>query len=241
MGGVALSKPYESYESGDYLANNPTWDAEDSEWKANQVLKTIERNQLVPKLMVEVGCGAGGILASLYDSLPGVEYSGSEIAPNASRFWKKYTSKKITFLVEDFLKAQTAHYDVMLLLDVIEHIPNPFEFLSALRGRAEYYIFHIPLDLSSISVLRESPLLYVRNKVGLIHYFTKNLALSLLNECDYEVIDWRYTNASFRSESMKPKKLFVKIVRNFFYFLNKDISVRLLGGETLIVLAKFKR
>lgn len=233
-----MSKPYESYESGDYLANNPTWDEEDSEWKANQVLKTIERNQLVPKSIVEVGCGAGGILASLYDALPDVEYSGFEIAPDASKFWEKHASKKITFSVVDFLQTQTAHFDVLLLLDVIEHVANPFEFLSALRGRADYYVFHIPLDLSAISVARESPLLRVRQKVGHIHYFTKGLALSLLEECGYQLIDWSYTGASFTAPQTTWKGLLARLPRRLVFGINRDLGVRLLGGDTLMVLAK---
>lgn len=233
-----MRKPYESYESGDYLANNPTWDEEDSEWKAVQVLKTFDRNHLAPKSVVEIGCGAGGILASLHDALPEVEYSGFEIAPDASKFWGKHAAKKIAFSVGDFLQEQTAHFDVLLLLDVIEHVPNPFEFLSALRGRADYYVFHIPLDLSAMSVARERPLLAVRRKVGHIHYFTKGLALSLLEECGYQLIDWSYTGASFTTPQTTWKSRLARLPRRLLFGINRDLGVRLLGGDTLMVLAK---
>lgn len=233
-----VSKPYESYESGEYLANNPTWDEEDSEWKAWQVLKIFDRNHLAPKSIVEVGCGAGGILASLHDTLPEVEYSGFEIAPDACKFWEKHATKKIKFSVGDFLQEQTVHFDVLLLLDVLEHIPNPFEFLSALRGRAEYYVFHIPLDLSAMSVARERPLLTVRQKVGHIHYFTKGLALSLLDECGYHLINWSYTGASFTAPRTTLKGRLARLPRRLLFGINRDLGVRLLGGDTLMVLAK---
>lgn len=233
-----MSKPYESYESGDYLANNPTWDEEDSEWKARQVLKTFDRNNLAPKSIVEVGCGAGGILASLHDALSEVEYSGYEIAPDACKFWEKHSSKGISFTIGDFLQEQTSHFDVLLLLDVIEHVPNPFEFLSALRGRAEYYIFHVPLDLSAVSVIREQPLLMVRKKVGHIHYFTKGLALSLLEECGYQILDWSYTSAAFTAPQTTWKGRLARLPRRLAFGINRDMGVRLLGGDTLMVLAK---
>lgn len=233
-----MSKPYESYESGDYLLNNPTWDEEDSEWKASQVLKILLKNRLLPKSIVEVGCGAGGVLGSLNKKLPEVQYAGYEIAPDASQFWEKHKSKNINFLVEDFLALKTPHFDVLLLLDVIEHIPNPFEFLSALHGRADYYVFHIPLDLSAVSVAREKPLLHVRQKVGHIHYFTKGLALSLLNECGYQLIDWSYTGASFTTPQTTWKGLLAKLPRRLVFGVNRDFGVRLLGGDTLMVLAK---
>lgn len=233
-----MNKPYESYQSGDYLANNPTWDEEDSAWKAQQVLKIIRRNHLIPTSIVDVGCGAGGILAGLQDALPEVTYSGFEIAPDASQFWAKHTHTHINFSVGDFLQAQTPHYDVLCLLDVIEHVANPFEFLTAIRGRAEYYIFHFPLDLSAVSVIRETPLLAVRQKVGHIHYFTKGLALSLMQECDFKVLDYFYTGASFTVPQATWKTRLARLPRRLFFALNRDFGVRLLGGDTLMVLAK---
>ncbi len=235
-----ISKPYDSYESGEYLANNPTWDEEDSEWKADKVLKILDRNSIVPKSVVEVGCGAGGILAALHNVMPEVKYSGFDIAPDASKFWEKHAPKKIDFSVGDFLKAESKHFDVLLLLDVIEHVPNPFEFLLALRGRAEYYVFHIPLDLSASTVLREWTLLVGREKVGHIHYFTKGIALALLEECGYKVIDWSYTGAAFTVPRMTWKGLLIRPLRRLLFALNRDLGVRALGGDTIMVLAKVR-
>lgn len=237
-GGIALSKPYESYESGDYLSKNPTWDEEDSEWKAKQVISILEKNGITPNTIVEVGCGAGGILAALYDTFPSIEYSGFEIAPDASQFWVKHASKNINYSVSDFLIKKTDKYDLLLLLDVFEHVQNPFEFLLKLQGRADYYVFHIPLDLSAISVARETPLLYVREKVGHIHSYTKGLALALLEESGYQIIDWTYTGAAFTTPQRNWKTRLVSAIRHIAHFINKDFGVRLLGGETLMVLAK---
>ena len=234
-----MSTPYESYESGDYLAKNPTWDVEDSEWKAGQVLTIFDRNNLAPKSIVEVGCGAGGILAALHNALPEVQYSGFEIAPDASQFWGKYKEKKIAFVIDDFLLSETPHFDVLLLLDVIEHIPEPFSFLRGLQGRADYYVFHIPLDLSALSVFRERPLLNVREKVGHIHYFTKGLALSLIQETGFEIMDWCYTGAPFSAPQRTWKNRLAQLPRKLANaVLGRDVGVRLLGGDTLMVLAR---
>jgi SAM-dependent methyltransferase len=239
--GLAVSKPYESYESGEYLAKNPTWDEEDSEWKATHVLKMFDRNHLAPTSVVEVGCGAGGVLASLHDALPEVDYSGFEIAPDASRFWEKHKAKTINFFIGDFLHEKIRHYDVLLLLDVIEHIPDPFEFLSRLIGQADYYVFHVPLDLSAMSVARESPLLLVRQKVGHIHYFTKGLALALIQESGFQVVDWFYTGASFNAPQASWQSRLARLPRRLAYAIDRDWGVRLLGGDTLMVLAKAKQ
>lgn len=235
-----MIKPYESYESGDYLSNNPTWDVEDSEWKAGQVLKIFERNSISPRSIVEVGCGAGGILAALHDVLPDVSFVGCDIAPDASRFWAKYADMNIKFSVGDFIQQENAKFDVLLLLDVIEHLPNPFKFLTDLHGRSVFYVFHIPLDLSAMSVLREQPLLFVRQKVGHIHYFTKGLALSLIEESGFQVLDWFYTDASFTAPKASLKAKIAKMPRRMANMFSRDWGVRLFGGDTLVVLARVR-
>ena len=50
---------------------NPNWHAEDSPWKADQIIKILDRNQL-PKLktVVEIGCGVGEILKQFQNKLP---------------------------------------------------------------------------------------------------------------------------------------------------------------------------
>ncbi len=233
-----MTMPYDSYLSGEYLEKNPTWDDEDSEWQAGKVLDIIRANQLRFQSIADVGCGVGGVLASLSRALPGTRLYGYEVSPDAGGFWKQYEEMDIDFLVGDFLQESTKKFEAVLLLDVFEHVPNPFEFLTALLGRSEYYIFNIPLDLSSISVARETPLLRVREKVGHIHYCTKNLALALLKECGYDIIDWSYTGASFSAPQSTWKGRLARIPRRLFFSLNRDLGVRLLGGDTLMVLAK---
>lgn len=234
----ALNKPFESYESGEYLAKNPTWDDEDSVWKAGRVLEIMRRNDLHCETIVDVGCGAGGVLAALSQELSDTRLFGFEISPHAARFWERHGNSGIQFRVGDFLREETDVFDLLLLLDVFEHVPDPFEFLSSLRGRAEYFIFHIPLYLNAVSVVREKPLLHVRNKVGHIHYYTRGLALALLNECGYDVLDWAYTGAAFSAPQAGLKTRFARLPRRLLYAINRELGVRLLGGDTLIVLAR---
>ncbi len=233
-----MNYPEDKYISSDYLKRNPTWDSEDSPWKAALVADSLQSSNLVPNSICEVGCGAGGVLSELRRSYPQTELFGYDIAPDAARFWAEHQRADIQFHVGDFFALNERTYDVVLLLDVIEHVADPFEFLANLRGAAEYYVLHIPLDLSAITVLREKPLLYQREKVGHIHYFTKNLALSLLIECGYGVIDWKYTGATLNAPRRTWKTRLGSVPRRVAYSLSKDWGVRALGGETLIVLAQ---
>lgn len=228
------------YLTGTYYEQNPDWDMKDSPWKANKVCDLIADAGLTPGSICEVGCGAGAVLAALRSRFPETRLYGFEIAPDAAGFWDQHINADVIFKTGDFLEINQRKYDLILILDVIEHVQDPMEFLGRLREYSEKFIFHFPLDLSALSVLREQPLLYVRRKVGHIHYFTKGLALALLEESGYEVLEWRYTGAAFSSPKASWKTRLAAWPRRFVYWFNRDAGVRLLGGETLMVLASPK-
>lgn len=229
------SDPARFYLDGEYEQRNPSWDVEDSQWKAMQVADLLARHRLRPRSLVEVGCGAGAVLTALRAPLPDTELHGWDIAPGAARFWASHEG--IRFMQGDFLAAPQPPFDVVLLLDVIEHLANPHEFLSRLAPCAAHLVLHIPLDLSAASVIRESPLLEVRRGVGHIHYFTRRIALELLAECGYEVVEARFTGAHLRPRATIGGKL-ASGVRRLVFAFDRDLGVRLLGGDTLIVLAR---
>ena len=227
------------YRGGDYLGANPTWDIEDSPWKARQVAAILQRHGLVPSSVVEVGCGAGGVLAALRPHLPAARLVGYEIAPDAQAFWPSHAQARVDFRLGDFLAAGDDRYDALLLLDVLEHVADPHDFLSRLRPRAGHHVFHIPLDLSAASVLRETPLLHVRRKVGHLHYYTRGLALELLAECGYRVLEASYTGAALSGPRQGWRTALAALPRRIARgLLGADRGARLLGGETLIVLAQ---
>lgn len=225
------------YLGADYLRSNPSWDSEDSPWKAEKVREILVANKLQPASIVDIGCGAGIVLAELQCHYPHARLSGFDIAPDAERFWAVPRARRIELTVGDFTATQTPPCDLLLALDVLEHLQDPFAFLTKIRGRAGHYVFHFPLDLSASSVLRETPLLHVRRKVGHVHYFTRGLAVALLEDCGYRIIDARYTGAAFNAPQLGWKTQIARLPRRLIFALNRDWGARMLGGETLIVLA----
>lgn len=229
------------YLSGDYAAKNPDWDSGDSPWKADRVADLLDCHGLSPASIAEIGCGAGGVLAELRRRFPQSDMVGFDIAPDLIPLWQAHANSRIRFTLGDFLSLNQQRFDLLLVLDVLEHLGDPFSFLEQLRRHGERVIFHIPLDLSAMSVLRESPLLHIRFKVGHIHYYTRGLALALLEECGYEVIDARYTGAAFNTPHRSLRTRFVGWLRRLVFAVNHDLGARLLGGETLMVLARPRR
>jgi hypothetical protein len=126
-----------------------------------------------------------------------------------------------------------------MALDVFEHVEDYVGFLKRLRVKAEYKIFHIPLDMSVMSVMRMTPILNARDKVGHLHYFCKETALATLNDTGYQIIDWFYTNGP----GNRPPRLmlgrsgFADFIKGRVYRKNQDRWVRMFGGS-MMVLAK---
>jgi SAM-dependent methyltransferase len=226
------------YLNGDYAAQNPTWDSEDAPWKVRLIADLLRASALAPGSVAEIGCGSGAVLAGLRSHLPEAALCGFDISPDAARFWPRHGAARIEFTTGDFLQLSRPRYDLILLIDVVEHVTDPHGFLTAIRERGAHFVFHFPLDLSASSVVRESPLLESRARVGHIHYFTKGLALALLRECGFEVVHAQYTGAAYSAPQRTLKTRLAALPRRIVYALGKDWGVRLLGGETLLVLAR---
>ena len=227
------------YLESTYLQENPEWDSEDAPWKARQIHQFLAENNVSPKSICDIGCGSGACLFELRKFYPDAEMSGYDIAPDAASFWNYSEELKIHLENTDASQLEDLHCDVLMLLDVIEHVADPHGFIASYADKADLLLFHIPLDLSAQSVFRESPLLYVRNKVGHIHYYTRNRALALIEECGLQVISARFTDAAFSSPQKTWRTSLANVFRRMAYLvIGKDAAVRLLGGETLLVLAR---
>ena len=226
------------YQSGEYLDKNPTYHVEDSAWKARQIFQMIEKNRVKPASVCEVGCGAGEILKQLQALLPpNVEFYGYEISPQAHALCRERENDRLHFFCADLLTEPEGQFDLLLCLDVIEHVEDYLGFLRGLAARAEYKIMHIPLVLSVQCLWRRKPLLLQREQVGHLHYFTKETALATLEHAGYEVIDWFYTPGAIANPRSRKAKL-ASFPRRILSAVNQDLVVRILGGYSLLVLAK---
>src|ERR1700761_2523444 len=123
------------YIDGRYEALHPTWHAEDSEWKGRQVLAMLRRNRIEPRSVCEVGCGAGGILRMLRRNLsPECNLVGYEISPQAHARCEVHTDESLRFVLGDFLEQSSECADVLLCMDVVEHVPDYLGFLKQIKG-----------------------------------------------------------------------------------------------------------
>lgn len=226
------------YNEGDYLDNNPSWHEQDSPWKANHIKNILQKNKIDFNSICEIGCGAGGILQSLSNEFPQNEFYGYEITKDAFDICKKKQTHKLKFTYGDLLEESNSDiFDILLVIDVVEHVEDCYNFLRKCKNKANYKVLHIPLDMNAQFITRMSPIMKLRSGVGHIHYFSKETAIATLEDTGYEIIDYFYTNGSMDLKSSFKAKV-LNIPRRLFMAINKDFTSRFLGGYSLMVLAK---
>jgi SAM-dependent methyltransferase len=231
------------YTSGEYLESNRTWHVEDSAWKADQISGLLDKNNVHPRLVAEIGCGAGAILSELSQKAgfsDGVRFKGYDISPQAIELANSRSSDRLTFFCEDmFLAAESDVLDVLLVIDVFEHVTDYMGFVSKCRLMATYKVYHIPLDIHVSSVLRNTSD-RTRQQLGHLHSFTASSAIATLRDTGHEIVDQYYTDGALGLFKQHPsiKRAMANIPRWLLSQFSVPFTARVLGGYSLLVLAK---
>jgi 2-polyprenyl-3-methyl-5-hydroxy-6-metoxy-1,4-benzoquinol methylase len=227
------------YQDGRYLRNNPTWHVEDSEEKVGWILRIIDCHRIQPSTICEVGCGAGEILNQLSQQLKGqITFYGYEVSPQAFELCQSRQKENLHFYHKDVLE-EDVFFDLVLVIDVLEHVEDYLGFLRKLRHKGRYKILRIPLDISIQSVIFKSAyILKARNAFGHLHYFTKETALATLKDSGYRIIDIFYTYGPFSLQHLGLRRYLPKLLKKILFSLHKEWMARLLDGFSLVILAE---
>lgn len=221
------------YNDGRYFSKNPGWHENSAAWKASEVLSLLSEQNFRPTSIVDIGCGTGGVLDVIAGALNRTRLVGYDLSAQAIAMIER--SDRVE------LKVGTPHdvhehYDLLLSLDVFEHVEDYLGFLRSLKPIADWFVFHIPLDISAQSVMRERPLLAVRSSVGHLHYFTRATALASLQTAGFEIVCDRLLHPT-DIPGRRVKTRLANMPRRVGRHLRPQLSARILGGSTLLVLA----
>jgi SAM-dependent methyltransferase len=237
------------YLSGEYTKNNASYHVEDSKYKWNNFKKIIIKNKINInsfKNIVEVGCGAGQIISNSKESglFNNCNFFGYDINPDAIDIAKK-NNKSINFINKDFFNSDLfGKTDLLICADVFEHIENSYEFLKKLSNASEYLLFNIPIDISLLSLLRQETIFSNFYKtLGHLHFYSKKTALLKLEHSGIQVIDNSYAKfrlSHFPKGSLTVKRVLSIVPQKIIDLINEDLACVLMGGYSLVVLAKKK-
>jgi SAM-dependent methyltransferase len=226
------------YATTEYLRRNPTYHVEDAAWKAAHVLRMMERHRLSPATICEVGCGAGQVLVELQARLPAtIRFQGFDISPAAIELCRTRANERLEFRCGDVTGIPSPAADLLLCLDVIEHVPDCPAFLRALGPLARYKLFHIPVEVSLYKCLMPGRLRAATARYGHIRFFTRTSALRALIEAGYAVVDDFYTVPGVECGTSLESRLGaipVTVVNR----ISPGLAARLFGAHSLMVLAR---
>lgn len=222
------------YSDGQYAAANATWHEEDAAWKAEQIAGILEDEGVAPASVCDVGCGAGGVLAGLAGRMPTVDLIGYDISPQAVELAARHHPDIDVRL--GGLDAISDRFDVVLLVDVFEHVEDYLGFLRRVAPIGDRVVCHIPLDMNVLKVARGKPILDDRREVGHLHYFSKDTAIATLNDAGYDVDAFRYTASTLELPGQSWRMKIARWPRQVGFRLARNVTVRTLGGYSLLAL-----
>ncbi len=229
------------YNNQTYKNNNPSWHEEDASFKAAKILSIITKNSISFDTVCEIGCGSGEILLQLMNKLPSsIHYQGIDISQDAIKIAKTKERNRLTFNLNEFSEIKNErNFDLILVIDVIEHVENYFELLKEINHTSTYSIFHIPLDMSVWTLFREKMLIESKERVGHIHNFTEDFILSILTDYGFKIIDKIYTEPIDKPTKWKEK--LVGLIRKTLFKIHPKFCTKSIGGYSLLVLCENKK
>ncbi len=224
------------YHNQQYLQNNPTWHSEDAAYKAQQVLRLLHSSKISYSFIIEVGCGSGEILKQLAQQLSSsISFTGYDISQDAITIANTKNNTTVQFYCKDFTEENTTS-DLLLIMDVVEHVENYFQFLKDIQPKSNYTIFHIPLDMCVWALFREDILIESKNRVGHLHNFTEKFILKILEEIGFTVVQKIYTKPLYKRVTLKEH--IIHTIRVISFWLSPKLATKLLGGYSILLLTK---
>ena len=225
------------YVDGTYRESNPDWHDEDAPWKSQRIADFLRDQGVAPRSVCDIGCGAGGVLAGLAERLPEATLVGYDISPQAVELARRLHPGVEVRLGE--AENQPAEpFDLVMLIDVVEHVDDYLGFLRRSAPLGRRLLCHVPLDMSAQMVARGEPIRRVREQVGHLHYFSKDTALATLRDAGYRIEATRYLGETIDSPNRTLRMRLASWPRRICFRLAPDLTVRILGGYSLLVLCE---
>jgi len=181
------------YNDGTYVRNNPSLHEEDSEYKffyIKQLLDEIRcKNDRIKILDVGGGGGNLGLMVCRYflerkitPELTALDQSLEMLSIQKAR--NPYITRTVNAPLQSLMGDK---YDLVLMIDVIEHIQDREQAAQQLDALSKNVIYNIPTEINLADLMRN---IYVKGKyyhwqtaaLGHIHFFSARSALAFIRK-----------------------------------------------------------
>jgi SAM-dependent methyltransferase len=181
------------------------------DWKVSKLIQLIPADLKFGNIL-EVGCAFGVLLNNIADRLHLNTRIGIDISKNNIEAARNLYPRCTFFhgTIEEFVnvipeKIQNRRFDLTVLSDIVEHIPEDLEFMKKVRETSSYVLLNLPLEKS----------FNTRNRVygeddpsGHLRCYDEKDAVSLVNKAGFEIV------SSFTSIGFFDKSFYEMYTRN---------------------------
>ncbi len=158
-------------------------------WKWRNMERLL-RAHLEPASILEFGCGSGEMLALAQQSFPSAALHGIDIAQRMIEMASERLGEaRLTRGAEEVLESYQPPVDVVMAVDILEHLVEPLRAVQALGSAGRYVALKIPLERRLIRLGLSRPKVGVEHIAGHLHFWTLDDSRRLLDEAGLEIVD----------------------------------------------------
>lgn len=181
------------YNDGSYITNSPELHLEDSDFKFEEIRKLLDNTGFKPGKVkiLDVGGGAGKIGRLVCDYFVGkghmVEFVALDMSEQMLEIQKKNNPHLGRMVNSSLEELDQAGFDLILMIDVIEHIPDTDEAARRLNALGDNCIYNIPIQINAFDLLRH--LLHrgayypdQTRLIGHLHFFSISGAMKFIRK-----------------------------------------------------------
>lgn len=206
-------------------------------WKVNNLINILEKGIVFNNVM-EVGCAFGVVVNKFAKRCNIHKIIGLDIAiantTHGERMFPNIkfitgTIDKENLLLESGINDNK--FDLIILCDIIEHVPDELEFMKKIKKIAKYVVIDLPLEKSKANKNRN----YGVNDIsGHLRSYDLNDGLNLLKEAGFQIINYKteivyhdkdcfnwYIND--RKSRLLKKSILKRLYWTFYYFIEDFI------------------
>jgi SAM-dependent methyltransferase len=249
----------ELYLKDEYLIKNPSLHEEDSPWKVSKIAPLVDTfiNHINKKdeiNLLDVGGGAGLILGAISTYIEknfGIKVNKYALDLSASMLGvqKQRNPDLKLALNEDICKTSLGdkQMDLVLLIDVLEHVTDPAEALQEIKRISRFSILKVPLEDNLTGrtwnfIKRGAPRRDGIEKFGHINSYSFSRLRYQIEKHAGHVLDFYFTNVFqyFRNkERYKEKSGFLTRLNDFLasrlFLLSPGLSSSVFGDHVMVL------
>lgn len=211
-----------------YAARHPGWHAEDGPHKAREVADLVASLAWPHRTVEDAGCGSGAVAAALARRWSDSTVVAWDPSPEADA--NHVPHPRVTRAAE----APATSPDLVLALDVLEHLDAPWSWLEGLLARCPRAILRVPLDLAAVDLLRPVRWTAHLDRYDHVHAWSRALVRRGVRRAGGRVVAERYVRIP-PPPPRSPAGRVAEFARKRAVQAGHHGTLRIIGGVSLLL------